>query len=112
MANNMTNFIQFDGDDIQKSKGKGIISTLKYDADIEVIPFKSDNPKAPTHQIYAKSPRGYNLQVGGMWMKMNEDNKPYFTLSIKDIRFNANLGRYPGQDDPTLQAIIPWEPRD
>ncbi|MER9202921.1 hypothetical protein NKH74_27640 [Mesorhizobium sp. M0933] len=42
----------------------------------------------------------------------SEAKKPYYTLSIKRLGFNANLGRYPGQDDPTLQAIIEWDPRD
>ncbi|PLT91748.1 hypothetical protein BMJ30_10840, partial [Sinorhizobium medicae] len=34
------------------------------------------------------------------------------TLSIRKLRYNANLGRFPGQDDASLQAIIEWEPRD
>lgn len=45
-------------------------------------------------------------------MKKNQEGKPYYTLSIRRLGFNANLGRFPGQDDPTLQAIIEWEPRD
>ncbi|TIU18069.1 MAG: DUF736 domain-containing protein, partial [Mesorhizobium sp.] len=52
------------------------------------------------------------IEVGGIWKKKNAEGKPYYTLSIKRLSFNANLGRFPGQDDPTLQAIIEWEPRD
>jgi hypothetical protein len=37
---------------------------------------------------------------------------PTTRFSIKRLGFNANLGRFPGQDDPTLQAFIEWEPRD
>ncbi|MDX1053329.1 DUF736 family protein [Sinorhizobium medicae] len=80
--------------------------------DIKAVPFESDNKKAPTHRVYAKSPRGHDIEVGGIWKKENQDGKPYYTLSIRKLRYNANLGRFPGQDDASLQAIIEWEPRD
>jgi uncharacterized protein (DUF736 family) len=107
----MTNFIQFDKDDIDTAKGTGLISTIDRDLDIKVTPFDSDNDKAPTHRVYAKSPRGHDIEVGGIWKKISGEGKPYYTLSIKRLGFNANLGRYPGQDDLALQAIIEWEER-
>ncbi|RMI14801.1 DUF736 family protein [Sinorhizobium meliloti] len=107
---NITNDIQFDGDDLDTAKGAGLISTIERDMDIKVVPFESDNEKAPTHRVYAKSPRG--IEVGGIWKKENQDGKPYYTLSIRKLRYNANLGRFPGHDDADLQAIIEWEPRD
>ncbi|MER8759899.1 DUF736 domain-containing protein [Mesorhizobium sp. M0976] len=85
---------------------------IERDLDINAVPFSPDNEKAPTHRVYAKSPRGHDIEVGGIWKKKNAEGKPYYTLSIKRLGFNANLGRFPGQDDPTLQAIIEWEPRD
>lgn len=109
---NITNYIQFDGDNLDTAKGAGLISTIDRDMDIKVVPFESDNEKAPTHRVYAKSPRGHDIEVGGIWRKENQDGKPYYTLSIRKLRYNANLGRFPGQDDASLQAIIEWEPRD
>lgn len=109
---NITNYIQFDGDNLDTAKGAGLISTIDRDMDIKVVPFDSDNEKAPTHRVYAKSPRGHDIEVGGIWKKANQDGKPYYTLSIRNLRYNANLGRFPGQDDASLQAIIEWEPRD
>ncbi|MDX0190340.1 DUF736 family protein [Sinorhizobium meliloti] len=109
---NITNYIQFDGDNLDTAKGAGLISTIDRDMDIKVVPFTSDNEKAPTHRVYAKSPRGHDIEVGGIWKKDNQDGKPYYTLSIRKLRYNANLGRFPGQDDASLQAIIEWEPRD
>jgi uncharacterized protein (DUF736 family) len=109
---NITNYIQFDGDNLDTAKGAGLISTIDRDMDIKVVPFESDNEKAPTHRVYAKSPRGHDIEVGGVWKKENQDGKPYYTLSIRKLRYNANLGRFPGQDDASLQAIIEWEPRD
>ncbi|QQF06218.1 DUF736 family protein [Sinorhizobium meliloti] len=109
---NITNYIQFDGDNLDTAKGAGLISTIDRDMDIKVVPFESDNEKAPTHRVYAKSPRGHDSEVGGIWKKENQDGKPYYTLSIRKLRYNANLGRFPGQDDASLQAIIEWEPRD
>ncbi|MCO6425584.1 DUF736 family protein [Sinorhizobium meliloti] len=109
---NITNYIQFDGDNLDTAKGAGLISTIDRDMDIKVVPFESDNEKAPTHRVYAKSPRGHDIEVGGIWKKDNQDGKPYYTLSIRKLRYNANLGRFPGQDDASLQAIIEWEPRD
>lgn len=109
---NITNYIQFDGDNLDAARGTGLISTIDRDMDIKVVPFESDNEKAPTHRVYAKSPRGHDIEVGGIWKKDNQDGKPYYTLSIRKLRYNANLGRFPGQDDASLQAIIEWEPRD
>lgn len=109
MANNITNFIKFDKDDPVTSKGLGLISTIERDMMIEVVPFTSDNDKAPTHQIYAKSPAGHAIPVGGIWKKKNQSDGDYFTLSIQRIGFNANLGRFAGQDDGSLQAIIEWD---
>ena len=109
---NITIYIQFDGDNLDTAKGAGLISTIDRDMDIKVVPFESDNEKAPTHRVYAKSPRGHDIEVGGIWKKENQDGKPYYTLSIRKLRYNANLGRFPGQDDASLQAIIEWEPRD
>ncbi len=109
---NITNYIQFDGDDLATEKGTGLISTIDRDMDIKVVPFDSDNEKAPTHRVYAKSPRGHDIEVGGIWKKDNQEGKPYYTLSIRKLRYNANLGRFPGQDDASLQAIIEWDARD
>ncbi|MCM5690183.1 DUF736 family protein [Sinorhizobium meliloti] len=109
---NITNYLQFDGDNLDTAKGAGLISTIDRDMDIKVVPFESDNEKAPTHRVYAKSPRGHDIEVGGIWKKENQDGKPYYTLSIRKLRYNANLGRFPGQDDASLQAIVEWEPRD
>lgn len=109
---NIANYIQFDSDNLDTAKGAGLISTIDRDMDIKVVPFESDNEKAPTHRVYAKSPRGHDIEVGGIWKKENQDGKPYYTLSIRKLRYNANLGRFPGQDDASLQAIIEWEPRD
>ena len=35
-----------------------------------------------------------------------------FTLTIRDHAFNANLGIAASQDDASLQAIIPWGPKE
>ncbi|WP_322886032.1 DUF736 family protein (plasmid) [Sinorhizobium medicae] len=71
-----------------------------------------DQDCLPTHRVYAKSARGHDIEVGGIWKKENQDGKPYYTLSIRKLRYNANLGWFPGQDDASLQAIIEWVPRD
>ncbi|WP_426289835.1 DUF736 family protein (plasmid) [Ensifer adhaerens] len=109
---NVTNYIQFEGDSLDTAKGTGLISTIDRDMDLTVVPFDSDNDKAPTHRVYAKSPRGHDIEVGGIWKKENQEGKPYYTLSIRKLRYNANLGRFPGQDDASLQAIIEWDARD
>lgn len=106
-----TNLIKFEADDIETSKGKGSISTLTFDADVELVPNNSDNELAPTHRVYSRSPRGRQIEVGGVWKKFSkETGEPYFTLSIREFGFNANLGKAAGQDDEQVQAVIPWGP--
>ena len=104
-------FIRFDGDVFATSCGKDVNSTIDRDLPITATPFSSSHPLAPTHSVYAKSPGGHDLEVGGIWKKDNAEGRPYYAISIKQMRFNANLGHCPNQDDPTLQAIIEWEQR-
>ena len=108
-----TNFIKFEKDNIETANGKGTISTLKFDLDITVEPVDSDNPKAPTHRVWGKSPSGHPVECGGIWKKQNQENgNDYFTLSIRDHRFNANLGKAAFQDEVAMQAVIPWAPQE
>ena len=107
-----TNYIQFNSDEFETATGTGLLSTLERDIEIKVIPFNSTNPKAPTHRVFGRSPRGLDIEIGGIWKKSNAENKPYYSLSVKSLKLNANLGRFPGQDDPTLQAIIAWAPQE
>ncbi len=108
-----TNVIKFQNNNIETSKGTGSISTLKFDIDITVEPNSSDNPMAPTHRVFARSPRGKLVECGGVWKKENkETGAEYFTLTIRDFNFNANLGKAANQDDDTVQAVIPWGPKE
>ncbi|QFT75865.1 DUF736 family protein [Ruegeria sp. THAF33] len=108
-----TNCIKFDAPDIENAKGSGSISTLTFDIDITVEPVSSDNPLAPTHRVLGRSPRGRLVECGGIWKKQNrETGADYFTLTIRDFGFNANLGKAANQEDDALQAVIPWAPRD
>jgi uncharacterized protein (DUF736 family) len=89
----------------------GNIASMTYDIDIVARPFTSSNPKAPKFQLFAKTPRGRDIQIGGIWEKENQDGGSYFTLTVNTGfgKLNANLGRYPGQDDEDLMAVIPWD---
>ena len=108
-----TNIIKFHKDNITTSKGTGSISTLTFDIDVAVEPNSSENPMAPTHRVFARSPRGKLVECGGVWKKENkETGAEYFTLTIRDYNFNANLGKAAGQDDDSVQAVIPWGPKD
>lgn len=108
-----TNIIKFQTSDIETSKGVGSISTIKFDVDVELVPNKSENPMAPTHRVMARSPRGRLVECGGVWKKQNQETgSDYFTLSIRDFGFNANLGMAANQDDDSVQAVIPWGPKE
>ena len=108
-----TNCIKFNNDKIETAKGTGSISTLTFDLDITVEPITNDNPLAPTHRVLGRSPRGKLVECGGIWKKQNkETGADYFTLTVRDYSFNANLGKAANQKDAALQAIIPWGPKD
>ncbi|NOD85930.1 MULTISPECIES: DUF736 family protein [unclassified Ruegeria] len=108
-----TNSIKFETADIAKAKGAGSISTLTFDIDITVEPVTSDKLMSPTHRVLGRSPRGRLVECGGIWKKQNrETGADYFTLTIRDFGFNANLGKAAHQHDETLQAVIPWGPKD
>lgn len=89
----------------------GNIASMAYDMDITGKLFESDNPKAPVYQLFARSPRGRLVQIGGIWEKTNQNGGKYLSLSANTGfgKLNANLGRYPHQDDSDLMAIIPWD---
>ena len=88
-----TNCIKFTSADIETAKGVGSISTLTFDLDITAEPVASTNPMAPTHRVLGRSPRGKLVECGGIWKKQNkETGADYYTLTIRDHGFNANLG--------------------
>jgi uncharacterized protein (DUF736 family) len=104
----LTNYIQFaEG----KKNLKGNIASISYDIDVTGEAFSSDNPKAPAYHLFAKSPRGKRVEIGGIWKKQNQSGGEYFTLTVNTGygKLNANLGRYAGQDDEDLLAVIPWD---
>ncbi|MDF9301992.1 DUF736 family protein [Tritonibacter mobilis] len=108
-----TNCIKFTSADFDTAKGVGSISTLTFDLDITVEPVASANPMAPTHRVLGRSPRGKLVECGGIWKKQNkETGADYYTLTIRDHGFNANLGKAANQDDLSLQAVIPWGLKD
>ena len=59
------NTIRFHNDNIDTSKAVGSISTLHFDIDVTLVPYASDNEMAPTCRIYARSPDGKKIEVGG-----------------------------------------------
>jgi uncharacterized protein (DUF736 family) len=107
MTNTLINYIQFDADSKTLT---GNIASLGCDIEITGEAFASDNDKAPVFRIYGMTPRGRRIEIGGIWEKESQLGKPYLTMSVNTghAKLNANLGRYPGQDDETLMAIIPW----
>ncbi|AVX06002.1 hypothetical protein MXMO3_03499 (plasmid) [Maritalea myrionectae] len=105
---NEPNIIRFETAQIEGTKGKGRLATLTFDENIFAEPVTSDNEKAPTHQLFANSPRGARVQIGAIWKRKNKEDKPYFQVSIPQLNFRANLGKAAGQDEDEVQAIIPW----
>ena len=105
-TNAVTNAIRIDGQNLA-----GNIATLAFDIDVIGTPVNSDNEKAPKFRLFSSSPRGRRVEVGGVWENQNADGKPYCSLTLHTGhgRFYANLGRYPGQDDDDLFAVIPNE---
>ncbi|MBA8904118.1 DUF736 family protein [Phyllobacterium sp. P30BS-XVII] len=108
MTDTLVNFIQIN----DNGTISGNIATVAFDIDITGEKLNSDNPKAPVFKLFAKTPRGRKIEIGGIWEKTSvTKGTTYYTLSVNTgyDRLNANLGRYPGQDDSTLMAVIPWD---
>ena len=86
-------------------------STIQLGIDLTGEEITSTNPKAPAYRLLARTPRGRSLEIGGIWKKTNQTGGDYYTLSVNTGygRLNANLGRFPGQDDVDLMAVIPWD---
>ncbi|TBN14909.1 DUF736 family protein [Agrobacterium cavarae] len=103
----LVNFIRFNDNNTLT----GNIASLAYDLDIFGEEFDSTNAKAPVYRLFAKTPRGRRVEIGGIWQKKNQNGGDYFTLSVNTGygKLNANLGRYPGQDDDELMAVIAWD---
>lgn len=63
MTNNkLTNFIQFEDDNIAGAVDTGRISTLTHDIEIRAVPFTSANERAPTLAPSGNRPRATNLK--------------------------------------------------
>lgn len=104
----LTNYIEFAEDGKSLS---GNIASISYDIDIAGEPYNSENPKAPVYRLFANSPGGKRIEIGGIWKKQNQSGSDYYTVTVNTGygKLNANLGRYPGRDDKVFMAIIPWD---
>jgi len=102
----LVNFIRFNETGLS-----GNIASMAYDIDLTGEEIGSTNPKAPVYRLLARTPKGRSVEIGGIWKKTNQTGGDYYTLSVNTGygRFNANLGRFPGQDDDDLMAVIPWD---
>lgn len=102
----LVNFIRFNEDKTLS----GNIASLAYDIDIVGQEYDSTNAKAPVYRLFAKTPRGRRVEIGGIWKRQNQSSGTYFNLAVNTGHgtLNANLGRYPGQDDESLMAVIAW----
>ena len=108
MTDTLSNYLKFHDDQIVD----GNIATLTYDVNLIGEKLTSNNPKAPLHRLYGYSPKGRKVQIGCIWQQKRKDGTgTYLTLEIDtgSATVRANLGKYPGQDDENLMAIIPWE---
>ncbi|GLR60433.1 DUF736 domain-containing protein [Rhizobium indigoferae] len=103
----ISNFIRFNEDGTLT----GNIASISYDLDIAGKENRSTNPDAPVYRLYAKSPRGRQVEIGAVWQRKNQNGGDYYSVFISTGhgKLNANLGRYPGQDDDALMAVIPWD---
>lgn len=102
----LTNFIRFH----QNGKLSGNIAALDFDFNVIGEKLDSTHEDAPVYRLYGYSPRGRKVEIGGIWERQNKQGQPYrqLTASTPHRVFRANLGRYPGQDDDSLMAVIPW----
>ncbi|MAM10351.1 MAG: hypothetical protein CML23_07805 [Rhizobiaceae bacterium] len=105
----LSNFIRFN----ENGTFNGNFATVLHDFDVFGTPVKNPGPKAPKYRVFAKSPRGRAVEIGGIWENEKKDGDgTYLSLAIRpDLSgqtIRANLGRFPGQDDEDLQAIILW----
>lgn len=101
----LANFIQFDNDRLT-----GNIATLSFDVDLTGEALNSENPKAPVFRRLGRTPRNRPIEVGAIWKKQKRRDEDCYTLTVNTGhgKIHANLGRFPGQDDDTLMAVIPW----
>ncbi|MFW8584195.1 DUF736 family protein [Rhizobium beringeri] len=107
-ASELTNYIQITREGVTL---KGNIASIAYDFDIVGEAYTSDNAKAPVYRLFAKSPRGKRIEIGGIWKKQNQNGGKYHTLTVNTGygKLSANLGRYQARDDEDLMAVIPWD---
>jgi uncharacterized protein (DUF736 family) len=103
---NLSNFIHFDGNSFT-----GNLASLAYDINITGQRVSSSNEKAPIYRVFAKSPAGRDIEIGGIWENQRQDGTGTYKSLIVNTghsKLRANLGRFPGQDDENLMAVIPW----
>ncbi len=102
----LVNFIRFADTGLS-----GNIASMAYGIDLTDDEISSTNPNAPVYRILVKTPRGRSVEIGGIWKKINQNGSGYYTLAVNTGygRLTANLGRFPGQDDDDLMAVIPWD---
>ncbi|NTG05105.1 DUF736 domain-containing protein [Agrobacterium rhizogenes] len=75
----LTNYVEFSKD---RKSLRGNIASISYDIDIAGETYISENPKAPAYRLFAESPLGRRIEIGGIWEKQNQSGSNYYTLTI------------------------------
>lgn len=73
---------------------EGYIASVHFDLEIALRPnTQSTGENAPDMLVFAKSPRGREIQIGGMWERISRAEKPYMamTVRIEDRQISANI---------------------
>ena len=91
---------------------EGKLNTLTIKAPIQIVPSRKTADQQPDYRIISGG-----SEIGAAWKRLSEGSgNSYVSLSFEAPEFGrtrlyANLGRLPGQDDPTVLAII-WNTDD
>ena len=113
MANDATNFIQFQNNDLKTSDGTGLISTFDWDRKIEIEAVTGNDKSKVTHRVWSRSPDGHRLMAGSIRLKENQNGEEYLCLTLPGFdSYFANLKKMPDQGDDRLQKIYRWFPKN
>ena len=107
------NCIEFECADSETAKCSGLISTLSFDIDISVEPLENDGPWRP--HIASLGARRAAVSSSMAVSGRSRDSRPVPTASSSRSTTTAStlcIGKAAHQDDASLQAVIPWAPRE
>lgn len=82
---------KFETADIFNTEGTLSVNTPQFSVELMAIPTTTENPSAPTHELWGKCARGFEIKWGVLFGKTSKAGHNYFDVLIEGFDWRSRM---------------------